>query len=103
MPRSPAPEQSANRSTSVHSLHDRWRPRAVEDGGLGPVGADVKRELVLWRRHPIRLPVGTGRRVLVIQRERAVGVVFERLALCAEGEPGELVRLEQMFLVVEGQ
>src|SRR5262245_31409059 len=37
----------------------RRHPATVQDFGVWPVGADVKRELILGCRHPVRFPVGT--------------------------------------------
>ena len=88
---------------SVQTCHRRWYPTSIQDFGLGPIGADVQRELVRRCRHPVRLLVDAGRPVLEIKRQRAIGVSLHRLALGSEREAIEFIRLEEMLPVVNGK
>src|SRR5262245_10118456 len=63
-------------------LHGRRRPRAIQDRGLGPIGADVQGELrVLGRWQPVRFLVWTQGLGLHLERQGAVGAELERLVV----------------------
>src|SRR6516162_6028598 len=92
-----------DRAPSGRSIH-RWRrPRTLENFVLGPVRADVQRELVSRGRHPIRILVRTRRRILEIERERAVSVLLHRLAFGPKRKAIEFIRLKKMLLVVDSE
>src|SRR3977135_2354027 len=92
----------------VRVLHRRRRPGTFQDGGLGPIGAEIEREVAVLiglpgRRKPV-CELVIGRRIgLHIEGERAVGAVFQVLVLAADGVAADRVRREEMVLVVERQ
>jgi len=59
--------------------------------------------MALRRRKPVRFLVGTRRLCPGIERERVVGVALEGLVLGAERVALEVVRVEEVVLVVQGQ
>src|SRR4029078_9407083 len=81
----------------------RWCPGAIEDGLLGPIGADVERERSAGRRQPVAFLILAGRLGAGIKRERSVGVVFEILVLRAERIASQRIGVEEMQVVVEGE
>src|SRR5262245_18313093 len=92
------------KQTSLYALSGRRRPRPVGDLYLRPIRPHEEREVgALWRWQPVgalRLRRWIG---LHIDRERSVGIVFQRLALGAERIAPDLVRIEKVILVVERQ
>src|SRR5262245_61816629 len=82
---------------------DRRLPRAVEDALLAPIGPDIEREVSVWGREPVRGLVRSRRRRTGIERERAIGVALEGLVLGAKRIALEVVRMEEMLVVVQGQ
>src|SRR5262245_56142564 len=88
---------------SVCPHHRRRLPRAVEDAFLAPVGADVEREVSVRRREPVGFLLAARRFRAGMERERTVGIALESLVLGAERVALEVVRMEQMLVVVQGQ
>src|SRR5262245_58917940 len=88
---------------SADLLDDRRLPAAVDDGLLAPIGADVQRESALRRWLPVRLLVLARRLVADVQRQRTIGVVLEVVVLGAQRIALEIVRREEVEVVVEGE
>src|SRR5262245_65142665 len=65
----------------LDDFDDGRLPRAVEDGLVGPIGAEPNREVPLRRRQPVRFVLFARRRVPEIDGQAAVGVVLQRLVL----------------------
>jgi hypothetical protein len=95
----------------LSSIHGRFLSRLTSPsrssvaskcrrGGLSPPPPEVRE-----RPGRCRQPVGffAGRRCARIERERAVGVVLQRLVLRAERVAFERVGIEQVLIVVERQ
>src|SRR5712671_5537815 len=85
---------------SVHPLHRRRRPGAVEDVGLRPIGAHEQREISLRRWQPVGALRFWRRIGLNIECQRTVWVELQRLVLCAERVLLEFVRREEVVLIV---
>src|SRR5215475_9821804 len=85
-----APASSVNSKASLvfmgwllfHSFHRRWHPDAVPHRPLRGIKAQRKIELSLRRREPVRRLFRTGRLVLDIEIQRAIGI--ERELVIAE-------------------
>src|SRR5262245_33155621 len=90
--------------TSLSTLHGWWRPRPVGDFYLRPVRAHVKREISVLRGWQPIAALRLGRRIaLHINRERTVGIVFQRLVFRSRRIPPDVVRCEEVILVVKSE
>jgi hypothetical protein len=77
-------EGSPTKSVNSFRTLDRWRrPAIFENFAFGPIGADVERELIFRRWHPVGFPVRARGFVLVVERQRPVGIELQRFALSA--------------------
>src|SRR5262245_39798696 len=83
--------------------NDRRLPRAVEDAFFAPVGADIEREMSTRCRQPVRFLFRSRGLRSRVERERPVGVALEILVLGAERVAFDVVRMEEMLVVVQGQ
>src|SRR5262245_41911155 len=84
------------------NLFDRWRcPFAIESGGLGPVGAQEEREILVCRRgQPICALLGITRLVcLHIDCKRAIGAALQVLVLGSDRIALDRVGFEEMLFV----
>ena len=70
---------------------------------LAPIGADVEREAPIRCGQPVGLLLAARRLRAGVKRERTVGVALEVLVLGAEREALEVVGVEEMLVVVQGQ
>ena len=67
--------------TLLHLVDCGQPPRAVQDGLVGPIGADAETKRAVRRRQPVAFPILALRPGAGIERQRTVHVIFKGLVL----------------------
>ena len=95
---------SRNSQQMLSHLFHRWRrPRSIKRSLLRPVNAHVKSKALFGRWKPIRLLLTPGSSGCNIDGQRAVRRSDQGLVLRGDRIPLQLIRREEMVLVVQSQ